>query len=630
MELSAIKRRLPGGAFLWTAFAALIPPLALYLPGLGGGFYLDDIPNLGPLSQPDLSWQQYILNGFSGPLGRPLSYLSFYLQHASYPAHPAHFKAVNLAIHLLNTALVYWLTSNLCKARGIAVTWKTALSCTILWGILPVHISTVLYVVQRMTLLSAFFVLLSCAAYVHIRLKRIPWGKMDYILATGWVGVGYLGVFAKENAILTGLALASLEAFFLSTLPWRPARLWRWICFYFPFLMLVIHLTVLRDITAGYASRDFTLSERLLTQSRVIFDYLKIILAPDLNDLTLYHDNFPVSRSVGLQELWSLTGLATCLTLIIKGRHRWWFPLSFALTWFFSLHLLESTIIPLEIYFEHRNYLPSVGLIVGLFFLAKEAIRRAQKRVRPSIPHTALGIMMAWMATITAVESKTWGNPLQFVSAAWYKNPDSLRTMQELSSFYLAHNKIGVAYQLQSRWKQAHPEKYTPGIDLRILMLSCLDPKIPFQWDENMRHAFLTGKLDMSVDVLQEILDRKIAGQCEHLRWQDYQDILDSFANNPNYRKNGRVFLFLKKFKTISSYVTGDLEQALTTVISDINLETVDFDYLLLAASIAYEANAKAEFRKVATIIRARYPYEWIKLGKHQRDLVQKIHSARL
>jgi hypothetical protein len=56
------------------------------------------------------------------------------------------------------------------------------------------------------------------------------------------------------------------------------------------------------------------------------------------------------------------------LILSILWRKR--FPIvAFAVLWFLVGHSLESTVFPLEIIHEHRNYLPALGPLLALTYL---------------------------------------------------------------------------------------------------------------------------------------------------------------------------------------------------------------------------------------------------------------------
>jgi tetratricopeptide (TPR) repeat protein len=161
------------------------------------------------------------------------------------------------------------------------------------------------------------------------------------------IGHGSLDRFARLLAVLAGLTLVVAVIYMLS-----PAGQWVW---------------------AGYDRRAFTPGERLLTEGRVLWFYLGLILFPRLEALGLYHDDIP--HSTGLLEPWTtlpaLAGLA-CLVWLA-----WWLrrraPLvSFGIAWFLIGHGLESTFLSLEIAHEHRNYVPLFGiLLAGAWTLAR-------------------------------------------------------------------------------------------------------------------------------------------------------------------------------------------------------------------------------------------------------------------
>src|SRR5690606_28428671 len=114
----------------------------------------------------------------------------------------------------------------------------------------------------------------------------------------------------------------------------------------------------------GYGSRNFGMAERVLSEARAICDYLFRILLPSLRGGGIYHDDFAVSR--GLADPWT-TAPALLVVAMLVGiavwRRRRWPVFAFAILWFFAGHLLESTVFPLELYFEHRNYVPMIGIL---------------------------------------------------------------------------------------------------------------------------------------------------------------------------------------------------------------------------------------------------------------------------
>src|SRR5688572_8893172 len=97
----------------WLVPAALLAAVALiYWPGLGGGFVFDDYPNIVDnvqLHVSGTSWHEWIAAMFSSTAGavqRPLAMLTFALNHYFTGLDPRAMKLTNIAIHVLNTALV--------------------------------------------------------------------------------------------------------------------------------------------------------------------------------------------------------------------------------------------------------------------------------------------------------------------------------------------------------------------------------------------------------------------------------------------------------------------------------------------------------------------------------------------
>ena len=151
------KARIPG----WIGLAAvLLLTTVIYWPGLNSRFLGDDYVNLSDLdSVSEYGYLYYIFgSGNAGPSGRPISLATFALQHNSWPDLPFNFKLVNLIIHLANGCLIFFISQFLANMlmRGRSRT-ILPIMVTVLWLLHPMLLTTTLYTVQRMTLLSAFF-----------------------------------------------------------------------------------------------------------------------------------------------------------------------------------------------------------------------------------------------------------------------------------------------------------------------------------------------------------------------------------------------------------------------------------------------------------------------------------------
>src|ERR1700754_2018616 len=358
------------------AILVVMVTVVIYMPGLHGPYLLDDIGNLEPLKrwvEGRLGWQGVVFDNRSGPTGRPLSMLTFLLDAARNPSLQSFaFKPTNLAIHILCGALVFALARTAATSAGlspnkIAVTAGFIAVC---WLWLPVQVSTVLYIVQRMAQLATLFSLACVLTYIVSR-RRIDNGCFTGHLLL-WIAVPIFGAMAtlsKENGALA-LPLCAVAEFTLFRQGSRSKSvLW--------FLSLTVALPVAaalvylashpRFFVNGYGGRDFTLGERLLTEPRVLWSYLQTTFFPVGPRMGIFHDNFPLSTDV-VNPLTTLPAIIAWIAVAIWAfvwRQR--APLfAYGVFSFFTAHLMESGPISLELYFEHRNYLPSIFALIAL------------------------------------------------------------------------------------------------------------------------------------------------------------------------------------------------------------------------------------------------------------------------
>ena len=453
-------------------YALLLALIAgCYWPGLHGMFVFDDDANILKnkalaLHSPTLTglWEA-AMSGVSGPLGRPISVLSFALNYAfaGGQAIAFQFKLVNLAIHLLNTLLVGWLAQRLCEvyvARRETPTlpsqkrggeeilpWMGFITAA-LWGLHPLNLTGVLYVVQRMTSLSALFGLAALAVYAQYRGRT--WQTTTMKRPVLW-GI----VTAVAVAVLYALSVLSKE----SGLLFAPLLFWVELCvyrFHFAGKPLRMGLVLLRNLAlgaaglallyvavfkipgmvapAGFANRDFTLHERALTEGRVVFFYLRMLVAPRNDELGLYHDDFTLSHALWeppstALALAFLAGI-TLLAWVLRKRTP---ELAFGWGWFLIAHVLESTVFPLELMHEHRNYFALVGLLLLVpLHLGKIGA--------PGSRRLAMGIVAVYAALfgfITFARSEQWSNPVDWAALEVANHPQSPRATYELARIYM-------------------------------------------------------------------------------------------------------------------------------------------------------------------------------------------------
>lgn len=449
------------GVMLMLLLAGLI-----YGPGLSGAFLFDDLSNLALLGYYGAidDWDTlrlYLLSGFSGPTGRPLAHLSFLLDANNWPADPEPFKRTNLLIHLATGLVLFGMLRSVLRVTGRSARlsgWIALLAASI-WLLHPFWVSTTLYVVQRMAQLSALFVLAGLWGWVELRRRRAPVldGTWIFLGAAAIWGCGLLAVLSKENGALLPALVLVLEVTVFAAMTVRqdlPSasrrfRVFRAILLGVPLLLLALFLA--RSIPALWlgeaGGRSFTPGERLLTEGRILWDYIGNLVLPRPFPGGLFNDDIQVSTGwlTPVSTLLAWAGWGAVLAWALRNRQH--APLlAAAILFFLAGHLLESTVVQLELYFEHRNYLPAALLALPL---AAWWVERApvSRRLRWMIP-IALGLLLASM---TALRADLWSTP--FLQALkWAEtNPHSARAQHHLAGFWWESGNLPEARRLNER-----------------------------------------------------------------------------------------------------------------------------------------------------------------------------------
>jgi hypothetical protein len=429
--------------------------LFVFWPGLSGPFLLDDflhLPNLARNGAVDnmQSLFEFTMSSPNGS-GRPLSFLSILINDNSWPSNPFGFKYTNLLIHLLNGVLVFVFARMLGRlffrepddALGMRKADLVGLLTMALWVLHPIQLSPTMLVIQRMTLLMGTFSLLGLITYVKGRQISLVNPMRGYlVMSAGMAIFGILGALCKEPAVMMVCYVIALEATLLphAQIP-RPRGWWLWsiVFLILPLAAIAGYFTYrLPKMEQLYLKRDFDMFERLLTQSRVLLDYVKLIIFPNMSEAGPYHDDYSVSRSL-LDPPDTLIAIGTILFAAgFAAFRRLKHPVfSFAILWFLLGHLLESTVLPLELYFEHRNYLPMLGIALAFSIWILNS--------RPSIrkfSYIGAAAFLALESTVTYVSSETWGNRALIANVWSQEHPGSPRAQLDAIKFWLDHGNI--------------------------------------------------------------------------------------------------------------------------------------------------------------------------------------------
>lgn len=507
----------------------------VYWPGLAGSFLFDDYSNLallGMYGRVD-DWQTfwlYVLSGFSGPTGRPLAHLSFLMDANVWPADPWPFKRSNVLIHLATGALLFGLLRSLLLAAGqpkARAGW-IALFAMALWLLHPFWASTTLYVVQRMTQLSALFTVAGLWLWVAWRRRHPPqggWRTWLVALLAVW-GFGLLAVLSKENGALLPAFVLVLEVTILAAMDARRGRSasagFRWLCWVvlgIPLLLLALYVArTVPALLAGEAgNRAFTPFERLLTEGRILWDYAFNIFLPRPYPGGLFNDGIRVSTGVFTPWITAVAWAAWLGLIVWAVRVRRRCPFVAAAVLFFVVgHLLESSFLQLELYFEHRNYLPAmlVGLPLASWWVARAAV---PVNIRIAVP---VGVVLL-LAVMTFMRADLWSSPyLQALKWAQV-NPESPRAQHNLAGFWWEVGNYSEAARLNGRAIALDPDGLA-WLMTRV-MYQCAQDEPPEAALAKVE-AVLQAKGRMgSVGTYQtgKLLDYLMAGNCRRLSQPD-------------------------------------------------------------------------------------------------------------
>lgn len=431
--------------------AVLVLTVVVYWPSMHGGFVFDDFNNIvynSELHLQSLNWEALREAASASPstvLVRPLAMLSFGLNWYFTGADPLPMRNVNLIIHLLNGLLLFGLLRTLCRSlppradnAHLREGWLP-LVVTAAWLLAPINFTGVAYIVQRMESLCQVFVLAGLWGYLCAR-RRMLAGRGGFFAAIASIVLGtVMGVLSKESAVLLPL-YALLVEWLVFGFARADGKIDRRLAAMYLAVLVLPACVALYWVTGhalpatAWANRSFTLGERLLTEPRVLWDYIHWSLLPMANELALYHDSLRVSR--GLLDppttLLAIAGLCALAAAAFAARRR--HPLAaLGIAWFFAAHLLTATVIPLELVFEHRNYFASIGLYMAVFSFVLPPASARLLLVRVAF----CSVLPLFFASITCARALDWGNPLTFALSEAQKNPASPRAAYELARTYM-------------------------------------------------------------------------------------------------------------------------------------------------------------------------------------------------
>jgi tetratricopeptide (TPR) repeat protein len=466
--------------------------LSIYSNTFHASWHFDDIPNIvesHDLHLTEFSWENIKKTFYSRPrvrgVYRPVACLSFALNYYLGRDNVFGYHMVNLSIHLLTTYFLFlfiYHTLNLpsLKGRKGMDPYFVALLSAVFWAINPIQTQAVTYIVQRMASMAGMFYIISMYFYVKGRRANQNWAGFIFFLLCGVSALLAFG--SKQNAIMLPASLLLYDFFLIQGISRKTTKKNLGILLVGALVTISIGIVYyalseakLPEYFNLYHTRPFTLWERLITQPRIMIFYISLILYPMSTRLSLDHD---IALSQSLFDppttiLAIILVLAIVLGAILISKKR---PLiSFSVLFFFLNHMVESSILPLELIFEHRNYVPSmflfVPIVIGLFHAISHF---SDKRSMQVMVIVSIILVLIGEGHATFMRNFTWRSEETLWIDVIEKYPDSFRGNHNLAKYYFEHNQEekgieGYKKALGLEAIHSKDEKSTTALNLGII-----------------------------------------------------------------------------------------------------------------------------------------------------------------
>jgi len=472
----------------WVAFALLFfLILPIYSNTFHSSWHFDDEPNIINnyyLHLNDLQPESIVRTFFTNPgnpfhigykMYRPIPCLTFALNWYFGRDNVFGYHIVNITIHIFTAFFLFLTILNLFNTPNLKDKFEDnkhliALLTAALWAVNPIQTQAVTYIVQRMAQMAAMFYILGIYSYIKGRignslLERAAWFACSLFCFLFAVG-------SKENAAMLPMALVLVEITFFQDLSLQKTRrLFLWIAAGISVSVLLLgSLFFLQgnpfSLLNGYAHRPFSLAERLLAEPRIIIYYLTQTFYPVPDRFSIAHD---VVISTSFFKPWSTI---PCILIIIsligfgllQLRKR---PvLSFSILFFFLNHIIESTVIPLELIFEHRNYLPSFFLFLPVSYGFSQMLifYRKKNNFMFALMVTFIILIVGCLGCGTFIRNRTWANDKSLWADAMIKAPKNARPLNVLAiDLAWGDNDIPHRYEIALALFEKSLALYKPG-----------------------------------------------------------------------------------------------------------------------------------------------------------------------
>lgn len=542
----------------------IISAFIVYFNSLSIPFYLDDYYSI--VENPAVHSFANLIEHRNYQIMRIIGYFSLASNYAIHDTSVLGYHFFNLLVHIIASISVFFLLRGLIKtlknssdsrSLGNFITYLPIIGA-LFFALHPLQTQAISYIIQRHASLAAMFYIACMAAYVYARVSA----NKKYYLLTLICFIAAL--LSKENTVTLPLALAMIEIIFFQQASGRKTAIFGAIGL---FLVAILYLALNFFLGIDFSTIDrFTHTadvshisrwEYFSTQALVVWSYIGLFFWP--TSLHLEYDvilQTEFSRALGFALL-----LHFCLILfaLYSAKRR---PLiAFAILFYYLAHSIESGIIPIRDYaFEHRTYLPNLGLVILLSYLFcwLFQIRLKNKKSIKAILLLLLGLLFT-LGGLTYARNQEWAKPIDFYLNETQHSPNKERAWAELGKVYIKERQFDEA--LKALGKALNLGRREDG-SIEALPTTFLNTYIALVYAKNLHKARAFEQI-----MPEASLSRHDRGVYYFMRGnralqqgkmsfalQSYQQSLEINANNLNARSNmAAVYLNLgQKQKAIT------------------------------------------------------------------------------
>jgi len=412
--------KISGSVWLLAGVVALTYGHTLDVP-----FYLDDFSSIqeNPVIY---HWQGSLTELWQFAALRIVGYLTFALNYQAHQFQEAGYHVVNISIHWLAGVAVLGFMRGLVRTPLVTTTLPTAaktwlpLVTALLFVLHPLQIQAVTYIVQRLASLAALFYISSLACFIQMRLAEHWKPRSLWLVAT--LLCALLGFFTKQNTATLPIAWLLLEVLLF---PFHRRRLLflgitalsgvtlLWIIFAWVFHQAPFSLAAMQSLTQE--TSEISRTAYLATQMKVLWTYIRLFFLP----LGLHIDyDYPIFE--GFAEVRGALMGHLCLLALAGLSARRWPLLTFGIGFYYLAHAVESSLIPIrDVIFEHRTYLPNLGLcILTSWLLVVQLPQLPLKNNYRTIHLGIIAILLTVLGLLTWQRNQLWRDPI----ALWQDN----------------------------------------------------------------------------------------------------------------------------------------------------------------------------------------------------------------